>query len=416
MLLKALPLTFVLAGLVLYAVLGGADFGAGFWQLIGGGGERAARTRAHAHRSVGPVWEANHVWLIFVLTVFWTSYPRAFGSIASTLAVPLFIAALGIIFRGAAYALCAGASGARESGAIDTIFSVSSVLTPFALGAAIGAIATEQVPVGNAGGHLFSSWLNPTSVFIGALAVANCAYLAAVYLAADAARLGERPLVRAFRRRALGAGVVAGAVALGGILVINKDYHRLYHSLLSGDALAAVIASFLAGVTTLGLVWRRRFDAARFGASFAVATIIAGWALARWPTILPGLTVDSAAAGHDTLVWIVVSVSVGAAITFPSLGLLFGLTLTGRFQGAERPALGLVARRATAEPRLGNRPAAACFIAGIGLLTFADAAWAHAIGVLCLFGFVVAAFLAIVPRVLADGADRLRGRSETQID
>ena len=167
MLLKALPLTFVLAGLALYTALAGADFGAGFWQLFAGRGERAAGIRAHAHRSMGPVWEANHVWLIFVLTVFWTSYPRAFGSIASTLAVPLFIAALGIILRGAAYALRAGASGAGESGVIDTIFSVSSVLTPFALGAAIGAIATGRVPVGNASGHPFSSWLNPTSIFIG---------------------------------------------------------------------------------------------------------------------------------------------------------------------------------------------------------------------------------------------------------
>ena len=202
---------------------------------------------------MGPVWEANHVWLIFVLTVFWTSYPRAFASIASTLAVPLFIAALGIILRGAAYALRAGASGAGESGVIDTIFAVSSVLTPFALGAAIGAIATDRVPVGNASGHLFSSWLNPTSVFIGALAVANCAYLAAVYLAADAARLGDGPLEQAFRRRALGAGVVAGAIALGGIVVVNTDYHRLYHSLVTGDALAAVIASLLAGVATLAL-------------------------------------------------------------------------------------------------------------------------------------------------------------------
>jgi cytochrome bd ubiquinol oxidase subunit II len=404
MLLKALPLTFVLTGLALYTTLGGADFGAGFWQLFAGRGERAGRIRAHAHRSMGPVWEANHVWLIFVLTVFWTSYPRAFASIASTLAVPLFIAALGIILRGAAYALRAGASGARESGVIDTIFSVSSVLTPFALGGAIGAIATDRVPIGDATGPQFSSWLNPTSVFIGALAVANCAYLAAVYLAADAARLGDGPLERAFRRRALGTGVIAGVIALGGIAVVNTGYHRLYHSLLSGDALAAVIASLLAGVATLALVWRRRFDTARFGAAVAVATIIAGWALARWPTIVPGLTVDNAAAGHDTLVWIIVSVSVGAAITFPSLGLLYGLTLTGRFQGAERPASGRIGRRATFGPRLGTRTAVACFVAGIGLLTFADAAWAHAIGVLCLLGFIVAAFLAIVPGALANPA------------
>jgi cytochrome bd ubiquinol oxidase subunit II len=402
MLLKALPLTFVLAGLALYIVLAGADFGAGFWQLFAGRGERATQIRAHAHRSIGPVWEANHVWLIFVLTVFWTSYPRAFGAIASTLAVPLFIAALGIILRGAAYALHPGASGARESEVIDTIFSVSSVLTPFALGSAIGAIATGRVPVGNATGHPFSSWLNATSIFIGVVAVANCAYLAAVYLAADAARLGERSLEQAFRRRALGAGVVAGTVALGGIVVVNSDSHRLFHALLTGDALAAVIVSFLAGVTTLALVWRRRFDTARFGAAFAVASIIAGWALARWPTILPGLTIDDAASGHDTLVWLIVSVLVGAAFTFPSLGLLFGLTLTGRFEGDERPAVGGIARRATFGPRWAPRAAVSCFIAGIGLLTFADAAWAHAIGVVCLFGFLIVAFVAIVPTALAD--------------
>ncbi len=154
--LQSLPLVFVLVGLVLYTVLGGADFGAGFWQLFAGRGEHAEHVREHAHHSLAPVWEANHVWLIFVLTVFWTSYPKAFESIASTLAVPLFIAVIGIIFRGAAYALRAGAASARESALIDTIFSLSSILTPFALGAAIGAIATDRVPVGNAAAHLIS--------------------------------------------------------------------------------------------------------------------------------------------------------------------------------------------------------------------------------------------------------------------
>src|SRR3954454_2290840 len=107
--LKALPLVFSLTGLALYTVLAGADFGAGFWQLFAGRGSPAERIREHAHRSMGPVWEANHVWLIFVITVFWTAYPAAFGSIASTLSVPLFIATVGIIFRGATYALRTGA-------------------------------------------------------------------------------------------------------------------------------------------------------------------------------------------------------------------------------------------------------------------------------------------------------------------
>src|SRR5205823_557544 len=145
-----LPLVFVLIGVALYTVLAGADFGAGLWQLLAGRGEASARIREHANHSMAPVWEANHVWLIFVLTVFWTAYPRALGSIASTLAVALSAAALGIIFRGAAYALRAGTASARESSVIDTIFSLSSIVTPFALGAAVGAIATERVPVGNA--------------------------------------------------------------------------------------------------------------------------------------------------------------------------------------------------------------------------------------------------------------------------
>src|SRR6476646_3410280 len=132
MFLQALPLVFVLAGVAMYTVLAGADLGAGLWQLSAGRGEHAERVREHAHESMAPVWEANHVWLIFVLTVFWTAYPQAFQAIFTTLAVPLFIAVFGILFRGAAYALRAGASSLRESSAIDTIFSVSSILTPFA--------------------------------------------------------------------------------------------------------------------------------------------------------------------------------------------------------------------------------------------------------------------------------------------
>src|SRR3954464_4896365 len=159
--LESLPLVFVLAGLALYTVLGGADFGAGFWQLFAGRGRHAEQVREEAHHSMGPVWEANHVWLIFVITVFWTAYPAAFGSIASTLSYALFIAAVGIIFRGATYALRAGVSAGPEERAIDTLFGISSVLTPFALGAAVGGIASRRVPVGNAAGHLFSSWLNP---------------------------------------------------------------------------------------------------------------------------------------------------------------------------------------------------------------------------------------------------------------
>ncbi len=396
--LSALPLVFVLVGVVLYAVLAGADLGAGLWQLFAGRGRHGEEIREHAHHSMAPVWEANHVWLIFVLTVFWTAYPTAFGSIASTLAIPLFLAGIGIVFRGAAYALRAGAATARELGVIDTVFSLSSILTPFALGAMVGGIATGRVPVGNAAGQRFSSWLNSTSILVGALAVATSAYLAAVYLAADAARRNERDLERAFRVRALAAGVVAGALALVGIIVVRGDARALYNELVSGRALPAVIVSALAGLATLALVYRRRFESARYSAALAVAAVVAGWALAQWPTILPGLDVRHAAAPHDTLVAVVIAVLGGGAIVFPSLALLFRLTLAGRFDESPPPSAAPPAHgRPGPKPALLVRIAVACLIVGFGLLTIADAGWAHALGATALFAFMVSGFLALVP-------------------
>jgi cytochrome d ubiquinol oxidase subunit II len=156
-------------------------------------------------------------------------------------------------------------------------------------------------------------------------------------------------------------------------------------------------------VAALALVYTRRFQAARFCAAAAVAAIIAGWALARWPTILPRFTVYQAAAGHDTLVWVTVAVLAGATILFPSLGLLFRLTLTGRFQAQETTPTELPAAAIHGfAPRLVVRAAVALLIAGVGLLNVADASWTHAMGVLCLFGFAVAAFLAVIPNALAE--------------
>jgi cytochrome bd ubiquinol oxidase subunit II len=405
--LYELPLEFALIGLALYGVLGGADFGAGFWQLTAGRGRAAERIRDHAHDSMAPVWEANHVWLIFVLTVVWTAYPAAFGSIASTLSVALFIAAIGVIFRGAAYALRAGASTRREQGAVDSVFGISSILTPFALGAAIGGIASGRVPVGNAAGNLWSSWLNPTSILIGTLAVVTGAYLAAVFLCGDAVRAGDAELEQRFRLRALVSGVVAGCVAIGGLAVLHSDAHPLYDGLVAGDGLPALVFSALAGGTTLLLVWLRRFEAARYSAALAVAAIVAGWALAQSPQFLPGLTVEQAAAGHDTLVAVVVAVVAGAIVLFPSLALLFRLTLRGRLDHAPaadapatRPAAGLKAPRLSLRVRL----AAALLLIGVGFTNVADTDALHAAGAACLLAFVAVAYRAALPADLGSGA------------
>ena len=386
--LTEVPLLLVLVGLVAYAVLAGADFGAGFWTLVPGG----EAAREHAARALTPVWEANHVWLVFVLVVCWTAYPVAFASIASTLVLPLFVAGIGIILRGTAYVLRIHVSRPLGQRTVGGVFALSSILTPFALAAALGAIAARRVPVGNASGDAFSSWLNATSVTVGLLAVASAAYLAAVYLAADAVRAGENEVARLFRARALLSGVVAGGVALAGLLVIRSDVPALWHGLHRGSAAAAVAVSGLAGVATLALVWTWRFELARVGAALAVGAVVAAWALAQRPLFIPGLTVDQAAAGRSTLVAVVVAAVAALVVLAPALGLLFTLVLRGRFD----PAAPIVADEAPA-PRSSRRPlaapvAVACAAAGAPLTFFSDSAPLLAIGVSALLAAAVAAF------------------------
>jgi cytochrome d ubiquinol oxidase subunit II len=404
--LADVPLILMLIGLAAYAVLGGADFGAGFWQLWGGQGERPRSIREHAHHAMGPVWETNHVWLIFVLVICWTAYPTAFASITSTLSVPLFIAGIGIIMRGTAYALRSGTSTSREQRRIEVAVAVSSILTPFALGAVIGGIASGRVPVGNTRGDLATSWLNWTSVFVGVLAVAAAAYLAAVYLAADAVRMGREELVTAFRTRALATGLVAGAIALAGLVVVRHDAPDIWNGLRSGSGLAAVIASAAAGVVTLLLVLRYRFEAGRLSASLAVAAIVAGWALAQRPRFLQGLTVEQAAASRSSLVAVIVGVAVGAVLLVPSLALLFRLFLRGRFDPhvVEDDALPApAARGAAVRPRLGAA-SAVCLVVGGTLTFFFETAWAHIVGVTALLAFVALGFVALASLVAADDA------------
>jgi len=336
--LAEICLGFVVLGLTAYAVLGGADFGAGFWDLTAGGDRRGGRVRGMVQRSMSPVWEANHVWLIFVLVIVWTAFPVAFGSMFSTLVIPLFLAAIGIIFRGAAFALRGQAATIREARFLGAVFALSSVLVPFFLGAALGGVASGRVPVGNMAGDTVTSWWNPTSVTVGVLAVITGAYIAAVYLAGDAKRAGLPDLVEAFRTRALGAGVVAGGAAIGALVVLRSDARPLFDGLTSGDGLVAVIVSAAAGVATLALVLTRRFGPARLTAALAVTAIVVGWALAQDPYVLPDeLTLEQAAASDATLLALVVSVGIGFLILVPSLWYLYRLVLQGRLDQDYEP-------------------------------------------------------------------------------
>jgi cytochrome d ubiquinol oxidase subunit II len=312
-----------------YAILGGADFGAGFWDLIAGGSDRGRRPREVIDQSLGPVWEANHVWLIFALVVLWTGFPEAFASIMLTLFVPFTLAALGVVLRGSSFAFRHGGASLKERRALGAVFATSSVLVPFCLGAAAGAIASGRVPVGGVAGDPWASWINPTAILGGVLAVCTVAYLAAVYLLYDARRLSDDTMVEYFRRRAVVAAIVAGTVAFAGIFVLRTDAPYLFDGLTS-RALPLVVISAIAGITTLALLIRHARRGARVGAVVAVGAIVVGWGVAQWDYVLPEtLTVAEGAAPSGTIVALVVVTIAAAVLVFPAIGLLFVLDRRG---------------------------------------------------------------------------------------
>jgi cytochrome d ubiquinol oxidase subunit II len=331
----------LVVGVTIYAVFGGADFGAGFWSLLAGGGERGRRPRALIDWAIGPVWEANHVWLIFVLVVLWTGFPSAFESIFSTLFIPLSLAAFGIVLRGAGFAFQHTARRARGRALATTVFGASSVLTPFFLGTVVGAVAGGRVPVGNAAGDAVSSWLNLLSFVTGALFVATGAYLSSVFLVSDARRAGTPDLERYFGDRALLAAVVTGALAAAGLVVLHRDARSVFDG-LTGDGLPLVVVSVVCGVAVLVLLRRGAQRGARVLAAGAVVAVIWGWAVAQHPNILPpGLTVSDAAASSETLTAVLIVFGIAVVLVLPSIGLLFTLVqrnLVEETSQPERPA------------------------------------------------------------------------------
>jgi cytochrome bd ubiquinol oxidase subunit II len=319
-------------GVTAYAVFGGADFGAGFWDLLAGGTERGLRPRALIADAIGPVWEANHTWLIFDLVILWTAFPPAFAAIMSSLFVPLTLAAFGIVLRGAAFAFRPVAAGPGERRLAGAFFAASSVVTPFFLGSAAGAIASGRVPVGNALGDPFG-WLNPTSILVGFLAIAVCAYLAAVFLVADARRLGSLDLEAYFLRRATLAATAAGALAVVGIGVLALDAPLLANELIrTGWPLVA--ASALLGSAALVRLRRGEPRGTRVLAVGAVVAVVWGWGVAQYPDILPGaLTLVDAAAPQGSLAALLVVFIAAALVIAPSLGLLYTLDQRSRLEG-----------------------------------------------------------------------------------
>ncbi|HEX3174226.1 MAG TPA: cytochrome d ubiquinol oxidase subunit II [Solirubrobacterales bacterium] len=312
-------------GATLYAVFGGADFGGGFWDLIAGGAEKGERPRTRIQRSLTPVWEANHVWLIFILVVLWTAFPEAFGAIMSTLYVPLALAALGIVLRGAGFAFRKSVRRLEYRRAMGAAFALSSVLTPFFMGAVVGAIAAGNVPAaGN--GDAFSSWLQPLPLVTGALFVATGAYLAAVFLVVDSYRAGDDQMEGYFSGRALAAGLVAGTLAVGGIVALHGEADYVYERLVV-EGLPLVIVSALCGFGALGLLLQRGRRGLRPLAVGAVVAVVWGWGVAQFPYLLPtSLKITESAAPSETLGAVIVVFIAAAVLVLPALGLLYWLS------------------------------------------------------------------------------------------
>jgi cytochrome d ubiquinol oxidase subunit II len=320
----------LLASVTLYAILGGADFGGGLWDLLAGGDRRGSAPRQHIDATITPVWEANHVWLVFDLVIFWTAFPRAFAAVMNTLALPLWLALLGIVLRGAGFAFRKESRRLGLQRLFGAIFAFSSLVAPFFMGTVIGAIATGKVPPGASQASL-SAWTSPMSLLTGFLFVSACGYLAAVYLVGEAVRGGDPAMARYFTWRAWASGIVTGALSLAALAELHTSDVALYDR-LTGRALALVVVAAVFGLAVVGLLTFGRLSglvvtAARVLAALGVAAVVWGWGVAQYPTLLPGtgVTLSNAGAPHATLVAVIVLFIVAVVVIGPSFALLFSL-------------------------------------------------------------------------------------------
>ncbi len=326
-----LVLAIIWLGISAYGIFGGADFGAGIWDLLAGGPARGERPRRLVERVIGPVWEANHVWLIFVLVYLWTAFPEPFVAIATTMYIPLTIAAIGIIFRGAGFAFRKWASSVARARMAGAAFAGSSLITPFFLGAVAGGIASGRVPLGFAAGDRWSAWLNPTSILGGVLAVLACAFVAAVLLTWEAYRDRDAEMVEYFRVRGLATGTLAGMVALGGVAVIRLDAPELFEGLTTPLGIAVVGLSAAGGIATLNALSRYRLAFGRMAAGVATIAVLWGWGVGQYPDLLPGAaSVTDFAASPPVLRALIWAFVAAIAIAIPALVYLFTLTERGR--------------------------------------------------------------------------------------
>lgn len=311
--------------ITLYAIFAGADFGTGIWDLVAGGAKKGAPTRRLIDKALGPVWEANHVWLIFVLVLLWSGFPRPFATIMRELAIPFWLAGLGIVLRGSGFAFRKFAPTLEAARLAGVIFAGSSLFTPFFFGTIAGAIASGRVGAGIDDEVI---WLSSTSILGGVLAVGTTAFLAAVFLTDEAERLGDKELTESFRRNGLISGSITGVISLVGVGILANDAGTLFDG-LTGRGTAAVIVAAIAGSFTMVMLAQGYTRRARLGAVTAVGAVVIGWGFAQYPWILVDNVTIADGAGHPaTLTALLVAAGIATVFVVPSLVLLFRLVDT----------------------------------------------------------------------------------------
>ncbi len=318
----------MMVGITLYTLLGGADFGAGVWEF--NTALRAPeRERELIYRAIGPIWEANHVWLIFILVGLMNGFPTALAGLSRALWVPLFLALAGIVFRGVGFAFRSYAAGhVRQQAAWGAVFAFASTAAPFFLCAAVGAIASGRLEVSADGtfhGHHLTGWINPLSAYGAFFGVGICAYLAAAYLTREADLLGDEALLATWRRRAIGTGLWMGVLAATGFAVMTFTAPELWNS-FKARAWPLLGLSVLTGIGSLYALWKKHLLSAVIGAASTVSAVIWGLAVAQYPALIPPhLTIQTSKAPDNVLWTMVVGIAAGGLVLLPSLLYLFYL-------------------------------------------------------------------------------------------
>jgi cytochrome bd ubiquinol oxidase subunit II len=322
-----------------YALFGGADFGGGIWDLLAGSAERGKAPRDLIDEAITPVWEANHVWLVFILVLLWTAFPPAFAAIMTALFVPLSLSLLGIVLRGVGFAFRHTAERLRMQQLTGVLFAAASLITPFFMGTVVGAVATGKVPV-HPRGNVLAAWTSTTAILTGLLFVAACAYVSAVFLVPEARGRGRADLTRYFALRATAAGVLTGALAGGTFAELSASSPHVFAG-LTGIALPLVAISIAAGMAVLGMLWVRWYHAIglRATAAIAVATVVWGWGLAQYPYLFPtSVSLGAASAPKASLVGEFVVAGLALLLVAPGFALLYVLQQRRMLTAAETDA------------------------------------------------------------------------------